>query len=124
MRRKILLIDDSDSLRKQVKELLLTNEFDIIEAEHGQAALDQLANCDSLDLILCDVNMPVMDGITFLKRYQEDTNLPRATIFMLTTESNREMKDQCKTLGVRAWVTKPYNPDKLLFAINKVLEAA
>lgn len=117
--KKILVVDDSETLRTQVTRILSDAGFKPIEAEDGVKGLQAFLDHD-VDLIICDVNMPEMDGLTMCERLSA-SDKPRPPIFMLTTESSADMKVRGKSAGVIAWVTKPFVPEKLLAAVNKVV---
>lgn len=118
---KILIVDDSESLRIQLKKLLMAGGHSVVEGHDGKHGLDVLkANTDS-KLIICDVNMPNMDGLTMCNKVKEDAALSKIPIFMLTTESNADLKEKGKKVGVKAWVTKPFDDSKLLDAVTKIL---
>ena len=118
---KILVVDDSETLRSQIKEILEEAQFEVLEAQNGLDGLEVIGEHSDLALILCDVNMPEMDGLTMCEQIEERGlgNVP--PIFMLTTESSKEMKSRGKAAGVMAWVTKPFVAEKLIKAVNKVL---
>ena len=118
---KILIVDDSETLRVQLKKLLENNGHTVVEGQDGLLGLEKLKANSDISLIICDVNMPNMDGITMVTKVSEDASMSKIPIFMLTTESNVEMKEKGKKAGVKAWVTKPYNDEKLIFAISKIL---
>lgn len=118
---KILIVDDSESLRGQLKKLLVSGGHSVVEGHDGKHGLDILkANPDSR-LIICDVNMPNMDGLTMCTKVKEVAALSGIPIFMLTTESTDDLKEKGKKIGVKAWITKPFDDSKLLGAITKVL---
>ena len=94
------------------------------EAEDGVKGLAKLNEASDIQLILCDVNMPNMDGLTMCGRVREIENYKNIPIFMLTTEANEEMKKVAKEIKVRAWIIKPYVAQKLLSAINTVWRPA
>ncbi len=119
---KILIVDDSETLRIQLKGLLESNGHTVIEGVDGENGLEVLkANASDTKLIICDVNMPNMDGITMCTKVSEDSSVNSIPIFMLTTESNADMKDKGKKAGVKAWITKPYDDDKIVTAVTKIL---
>jgi two-component system, chemotaxis family, chemotaxis protein CheY len=123
MSKKILIIDDASSIRQTVKFVLEDTGYEINEAEDGKDALNQL-NGQSFDLIICDVNMPNMNGIEFLEAVKKDSAYEdhRFTpIIMLTTESGDDLKNRGKELGARAWLIKPFKPDQLIDAVKKIL---
>lgn len=118
---KILIVDDSQTLRDDLRKVLTGGGHIVIEAENGVAGLAQLeANRDSVALIMSDVNMPEMDGLTMCHKIKE-RGLSKAPIIMLTTEASVDLKAKAKELGVRAWVTKPYVAAKLLAGIEKIV---
>ena len=119
---KVLVVDDSESHRFQIKRDLQGAGYEVMEAHDGQDALLKLAEKPKVDLILADVNMPVMDGLTMCAKLHEKGTHLGTPIFMLTTESSNEMKLAGKKVGVNAWIIKPYVIEKLLVAIDKVLK--
>ena len=115
--KKVLIVDDSVSMRQMVGFTLREGGFDVIEAEHGQDALDKLQGA-SVDLVITDLNMPVMDGITLIKNLPAMKTKP---ILMLTTEGLAGKKEQGKAAGATGWIVKPFDPEKLLQTVAKVL---
>jgi two-component system chemotaxis response regulator CheY len=120
MARKILIVDDSTMVRQMVSFTLQQAGFDVVAAEHGQDALDKLGS-NTVDLIVTDLNMPVMDGITFIGNARALAGSKYVPILMLTTESQPEMKLKGKAAGATGWIVKPFDPPKLLAVIAKVL---
>ena len=118
---KILIVDDSVTVRNQLKKLLNGRGHEVVEGSDGLNGIEVFSNNLDVSLIICDVNMPMLDGLSMLEKINEDPGFPKVPIFMLTTESNPEMKVRGKAVGVRAWITKPYNDDKLIAAVDKVL---
>jgi two-component system, chemotaxis family, chemotaxis protein CheY len=119
--RKVLIVDDSVSMRQMVSFTLRQGGFEVIEAGHGQEALEKLASTASVDLIITDLNMPVMNGITFIQNVRKQPALMRKPISMLTTEGLASKKEQGKAAGATGWIVKPFDPEKLLTTIAKVL---
>ncbi len=117
---RILAVDDSASMRQMVSFTLKGAGFDVTEAGDGQEALE-IAKNNVFDLVLSDVNMPVMDGITLVKNLREMSDYKYIPILMLTTESSGNKKMEGKTAGATGWIVKPFNPDQLLKTINKVM---
>ncbi len=116
----ILAVDDSASMRQMVSFTLKGAGFDVVEAADGQQALDK-AKSGEFDLVLSDVNMPVMDGIELVKNLRALPNYKFTPILMLTTESAGDKKMQGKNAGATGWLVKPFNPEQLLATIRKVL---
>ncbi len=119
---KILIVDDSDTLRIQLKNLLHESNHEVLEGSHGLDGLGKAQANRDLDLVICDFNMPEMDGITMSKKVREIPGLQDVPIFMLTTESTAELKSLGKEAGIMAWIVKPYNAEKLKVVVEKVLQ--
>ena len=119
MSKTIMVIDDSASIRQVVKITLSTAGYDIIEACDGKDALNKLTG-RKINLIVCDVNMPNMDGISFLKNLKALPSHRFTPVIMLTTESQEAKKQEGKLAGARAWVVKPFKPEQMLEAVSKL----
>jgi len=117
---KILAVDDSASMRQMVSFTLQGAGYEVVEASDGQDALNK-AKQNQVDLVLSDVNMPVMDGISLIKQLRTLPNYKFVPILMLTTESAGDKKSEGKAAGATGWIVKPFNPDQLLNTIKKVL---
>ncbi|MCG9712844.1 response regulator [Shewanella insulae] len=118
--KKILAVDDSASMRQMVGFTLKTAGFDVTEACNGDEALTQ-AKSQEYDLVISDVNMPVMDGITLIRNLRNLPNYKFTPLLMLTTESGSDKKQEGRSAGATGWIVKPFNPDQLLATVNKVL---
>lgn len=115
----ILVVDDSVSMRQMVAFTLKEAGYNISEAGDGKEALD-VAKKKKHDIVISDVNMPIMDGITLIKELRQLSDYKYTPILMLTTESSSDKKSQGKTAGATGWLVKPFNPEKLLATIKKV----
>jgi two-component system chemotaxis response regulator CheY len=120
MARRVLIVDDSLMVRQMVALTLEEAGFEVVQAEHGQDAISKLAG-NTLDLIVTDLNMPVMDGISFIGQARQMKEGRFVPILMLTTESQPEMKLKGKAAGATGWIVKPFDPPKLLAVITKVI---
>lgn len=116
----ILAVDDSASMRQMVSFTLKGAGFTVIDAVDGLDALGK-AKGGKVDLVLTDVNMPKMDGISLIKELRALPNYKFTPILMLTTESGSDKKMEGKGAGATGWIVKPFNPDQLLTTIKKVL---
>lgn len=116
----ILVVDDSASMRQMVEFTLKEAGHQVMVAEDGQVALN-LAQGASADLVITDVNMPNMDGITLIKELRALPAYKFTPILTLTTESTAEKKMEGKGVGATGWIVKPFNPEKLLATVNKAL---
>jgi len=121
-KKSILIVDDSASMRATVAIALGGAGYEVIEARDGQDGLNKLA-AQRVNLIISDVNMPGMDGITFVKKLKEQAALRFTPVIMLTTEGAEEKKQQGKAAGAKAWIIKPFDPAKLLDAVSKLIQA-
>ncbi len=119
-KKLILVIDDSVSLRQVVGIALKTAGYDVLEAADGQQAL-ALLDGRRIHLMICDVNMPVMDGITFVKEAKKLQAYRFTPIIMLTTESRESRKQEGQIAGAKAWVVKPFRPEQMLQAVTKLI---
>lgn len=120
MGRTIMIVDDSPSIRQVVSMSLTKAGYEVLEAEDGQDALNKLEN-QKVNLIICDVNMPNMDGLTFLKTLKNLPNHKFTPVIMLTTESQQSLKMEGKMAGAKAWMVKPFKPEQMLEAISKLI---
>jgi two-component system chemotaxis response regulator CheY len=120
MAKTIMIIDDSISLRQVVSIALTGAGYEVLEACDGQDALSKLTG-QKVHLMISDVNMPNMDGISFLKAVRERPEYKFTPIIMLTTEAGDEMKKAGQAAGAKAWVVKPFKPEMLLNAVSKLI---
>ena len=116
----ILAVDDSASMRQMVNFTLKGAGYDVVQAVDGVEALEY-ARLHSVDLVLTDVNMPRMDGITLVKELRALPSYRYTPMLVLTTESSQDRKMQGKQAGATGWIVKPFNPDQLLATIARVL---
>lgn len=116
----ILAVDDSSSMRQMVAFTLKGAGHQVVEAADGQEALNK-AKSQKFDLVITDVNMPVMDGITFIRHLRGEASYKFTPMLMLTTESSMDKKSEGKAAGATGWIVKPFNPDQLLNTVKKVL---
>lgn len=117
---KILAVDDSASMRQMVAFTLKSAGFEVTDAGDGAAALE-IAKKQNFDVVITDVNMPIMDGITLCKELRKLPSFKFTPILMLTTESSTEKKQEGRGAGATGWIVKPFNPDQLLATVNKVV---
>jgi two-component system chemotaxis response regulator CheY len=120
MGKLIMIVDDSASLRQVVAIALKGAGYDVIEAIDGKDALSKLTG-QKVHLIVSDVNMPNMDGITMVREIKKLPNYKFTPIMMLTTESDTSKKMAGKEAGAKAWLVKPFQPPTLLDAVSKLV---
>jgi two-component system chemotaxis response regulator CheY len=121
MAKRILIVDDSASVRQVANMALTRAGYEVVEASDGQDGLTKLTG--KVHLIISDVNMPRMDGLTFLKAVKADANYKFTPVIMLTTEAGDEMKSQGRAAGAKAWIVKPFQPQTLVDAVSKLVLA-
>jgi len=122
MAKRIMVVDDSVSLREVVTIALKMAGYEVTEAVHGEDALSKLGD-GKVHLVICDVNMPVMDGIAFLKEVKKRAEYRFLPVLMLTTESRESRKEEGQLAGAKAWVVKPFRPEQILNAVSKLMPA-
>lgn len=120
MAKTIMIVDDSASLRQVVAIALKGAGYDVIEAVDGKDALGKLDG-RKIHLIISDVNMPNMDGITFVKSAKQLPAYKFTPVIMLTTEASDSKKAEGQAAGAKAWVVKPFQPAQMLTAVSKLI---
>lgn len=123
MTKKILVVDDAKTIRDLVRFSLSKQGYSVVEASDGLEAIKALEANGSVDLIISDLNMPNMNGLELSQKVKQSDSWKQIPIFMLTTEASQEIAQKGKQIGILAWIVKPFQPDKLLAAIHKVLGA-
>lgn len=119
MAKLIMVVDDSASMRRVVSITLKGAGYEVIEGCDGKDALSKLTG-QKVHMIISDINMPVMDGIAFLKAVKQMPSYKFTPVVMLTTESAEDKKREGQASGARAWVVKPFQPEQLLNAVQRL----
>lgn len=119
MTTRILTVDDSPTMLDMLAVTLRTAGYDVLQAENGQKGLDVLES-DEVDIIITDINMPVMDGFTFIEKLREDRSNLATPVLILTTETSDEKKQRGRAAGATGWIVKPFDPSKLLEVVRRV----
>jgi len=117
----ILVVDDSDTVRLEIANALKKANHDVIEAKDGRDGVHQCESEKPIDLIITDLNMPELDGISMVKEIRKMAKRADTPVFMLTTEASQELRADGKAAGVMVWIVKPFNAAKVLPAIDKVV---
>lgn len=123
MSKTILIVDDSSSLRTLVRMSLSRAGYEVLEAGDGVEALQALDKANRVHLVVCDVNMPRMDGITFVTQVKQHPKHRFIPVVMLTTEEEEASRQRGRQAGAKAWMVKPFNPPQLLDAVSKLVLA-
>ena len=120
MAKTIMTVDDSSSVRQMVGLTLKGAGYQVIEAVDGKDALAKVGGA-TIDMVVSDLNMPNMDGITLITELRKLPAFKFIPIIMLTTESQADRKQAGKTAGATGWIVKPFKPEQLLSVVKKVL---
>ncbi len=120
MAKTILAVDDSSSIRQMIAFTLKGAGYQVVEAVDGNDGLNK-ARANAVNLVLTDQNMPGMDGLTLIKSLRATPQYRAVPILMLTTESSEAMKSQGRAVGATGWLVKPFDPQKLLEVVKKVI---
>lgn len=120
---QILIVDDSSTVRNEVGDFLKNNGLTVALAVDGKDGLVKLQADPGIKLIVCDVNMPNMDGLTMVEKVRSDLKNSTVNIIMLTTENSPGMKDRGKAAGIKGWIVKPFKGDAVLATFKKLVGA-
>lgn len=120
MKKTIMTVDDSASIRMMVKFTLKDLGYEIIEAANGSDALSKIDK-HPISMLITDINMPEMDGISLVKKVRELPAYKFIPIIVLTTESQDDKKREGKAAGATGWIVKPFKPEQLVAVVKKVM---
>lgn len=124
MGKKILIVDDSATVRQQVGLALTQAGFEVVEAVDGLDGVSKLGEVSGISLVICDVNMPRMGGLDMIEKVHADGKFSSLPIVMLTTEGQPDMVERAKKAGAKGWIVKPFKADLLVAAAKKLTRAA
>jgi len=120
---QILVVDDSATVRNEVSSFLQQQGLNIETAVDGKDGLDKLKRDTAIKLVISDVNMPNMDGLTMVEKLRNEIGNKSVNVIMLTTESDPRMKERGKAAGVKGWIVKPFNGNAVIGGIKKLVGA-
>ena len=118
---RILAVDDSPAMRQMVSVTLRSAGHHVVEALDGREALEMAKKTPAVDLVITDVNMPNMDGITLVKELRQLAHYHGVPLLVLTTEASAQKKQEGKAAGATGWIVKPFNPERLLATVARVV---
>lgn len=118
---QVLVVDDSSTVRNEVGDFLKNNGLSVVLAVDGRDGLVKLKADAAIKLIVCDVNMPNMDGLTMAEKVRGELNNKSVSIIMLTTENSSVMKERGKAAGIKGWIVKPFKGDAVLATFKKLV---
>lgn len=122
MTKRILAVEDSPTVRQLIKLTLLDHDYEVSDAKNGAEALKQI-EAQAFDLVITDVNMPVMGGMEFIRCYRAHPRGEGVPILVLTTEVSDSMKAEARAAGATGWISKPFQQNQLIEAVRKVIGA-
>lgn len=120
---RVLTVDDSRTMLDMLRAALTSRGFQVIQAENGKEGLTALQR-EKVDVVISDLNMPVMDGFAFIRALRADPENAGLPVLILTTETSRDKRDQGRAAGATGWLVKPFDPEKLVQTIRKVCPVA
>lgn len=121
MAKTVLVVDDSPTMRQMVAFTLTSAGYQVVEAGNGKEAVGKVNGGAKPDLVVTDLNMPEMDGITLIKEIRKMPALKFTPILMLTTEASDDKKKAGQAAGATGWIVKPFNPEQMMAVVKKVL---
>jgi two-component system, chemotaxis family, chemotaxis protein CheY len=124
MGKKVIVIDDSLTVRQQVGLALRQAGFDVIEATDGDEGVELIEKTQDAAMVICDVNMPRMNGLDLLDAIKKNGSNPNLPVLMLTTEGQPQLIERAKKSGAKGWVVKPFKPELLVAAVKKLTVAS
>ena len=124
MGKKVMVVDDSSTVRQQVGTVLSRAGYEVVEAVDGIDGAEKIAGRSDLAMVICDVNMPRMNGIEMVALLKKDVKHAELTVVMLTTEGQPGLIARAKQAGAKGWIVKPFKPDMLLATVRKLVGTA
>jgi len=123
MSKKVLVVDDSQTVRQQVSIALSQAGYEVLEANDGVEGFDKIDADGEIKLVVCDVNMPRMNGLEMVEKVRGETKFDKLPIVMLTTEGAPQLIARAKKAGAKGWIVKPFKADLLVKAVDKLTAA-
>jgi two-component system chemotaxis response regulator CheY len=120
MTRRVLIVDDSATIRQQVRAALTQAGFEVVEAVDGQDGVDKIRSDSTLSAVICDINMPKKTGLELIEEIKSGGPNSDVPIVMLTTEGQPAMVQRAKAAGAKGWIVKPFKPNLLVAALQKL----
>ncbi len=121
--KKVLVVDDSPTVRQQVARALHDSGFEVVEAGDGFEGITRIEADDTIGMVILDINMPRMNGLEMLDKIKTTERSSKLPVVMLTSEGQRSMIERAKQAGAKGWIVKPFKPELLLGAVRKLMVA-
>jgi two-component system chemotaxis response regulator CheY len=118
--KTVLIVDDSSTIRQQVSMTLKAAGYNMVEACNGREGIEVVRSGVAIAMVICDVNMPVANGLEFLETIKGEAAAPPVPVVMLTTDGSPELIARAKRAGARGWIVKPFQTDLLLSAVRRI----
>jgi two-component system, chemotaxis family, chemotaxis protein CheY len=118
--KRVLVVDDSATVRQQVGIALQSAGYEILEAVDGADGLSKLADNSDISMVICDINMPRMSGLEMIEQLAQSKTIRKVPVVMLTTEGQPALIQRARQAGAKGWIVKPFKPDLLVAAVNKL----
>ena len=123
MVKKVMVVDDSRTMRQQVGIALTAAGYEVIEAEDGLDGLEKIQTTADLSMVICDINMPRMNGLEMLTNVKSDARFTELPFVMLTTEAQPALITRAKQAGAKGWIVKPFKPELMVAAVRRIIGA-
>jgi two-component system chemotaxis response regulator CheY len=120
MTRRVLIVDDSATIRQQVRMALTQAGFEVVEAVDGEDGVNKIRSDSTLSAVICDINMPKKTGLELIEEIKAGGANSNVPIVMLTTEGQPAMVQRAKAAGAKGWIVKPFKPNLLVAALQKL----
>src|SRR5690349_5493729 len=121
--KKVLVVDDSPTIRQQIGRALGEAGFEVIEATDGVDGIDKIAGDKAIGIVILDINMPRMNGLEMLEKVKAETSNEGLPVIMLTSEGQKSLIERAKRAGAKGWIVKPFKTDLLVGAVRKLIAA-
>jgi two-component system chemotaxis response regulator CheY len=121
--RKVLIVDDSPTIRQQVGRALHESGIEVIEAGDGVEGIERITADQAIGMVILDINMPRMNGLEMLDKIKQDARTAALPVVMLTSEGQRSLIERAKQAGAKGWIVKPFKPELLLATVQKLMGA-
>jgi len=121
--KKVLVVDDSPTIRQQIGRALIEAGFEVIEATDGVDGIDKIATDKGIGIVILDINMPRMNGLEMLEKVKQQDDNEHLPVIMLTSEGQKTLIERAKRAGAKGWIVKPFKAELLVGAVRKLIAA-